>query len=204
MASQKAKVHLHLWIKERHRRLDDRNGFREHGHGDKVLAVLNHRLDLQSQVHGLHDRGERVREGLARSWWQFGAILLGREVAEVFRWVRIAGNAGRSQQGSPGDQHVDRLGLIVRDGEEGARGSAIDHLDAEDLGVREGHVDIYRHGGRGVVRVTPLSRTSGLCPAFHVIKFDIGLVRGVLDIFNLCGLRVSCERLVSEHTNNKK
>lgn len=70
------------------------------------------------------------------------AIALGGQVAQNGRDLRRAGDIDGSGERATDDQNGDGLGFLVVDVEDGAGGVAVDELDAEDLCLREGGLDV--------------------------------------------------------------
>jgi hypothetical protein len=69
-------------------------------------------------------------------------ITLGSQVAQDGGDLRRAGDIDGGREGSADDQDGDGFGFLVVDVEDGAGGVAVDELDAEDLCLREGGLDI--------------------------------------------------------------
>ena len=70
------------------------------------------------------------------------AIALRGQVAQDGRDLRRAGDINGSGERATDDQDGDGLGFLVVDVEDGAGGVAVDELDAEDLCLREGGLDV--------------------------------------------------------------
>ena len=76
------------------------------------------------------------------------AIALGGQVAQDGRSLGRAGDIDGSGERATNDQDGDGLGFLVVDVEDGAGGVAVDELDAEDLCLREGGLDVDVDVGR--------------------------------------------------------
>ena len=90
----------------------------------------------------VHLSRERVSESLVLAGGDGDAIALGGQVAQNGRGIRRARDIDGSGERATDDQDGDGLGFLVVDVEDGAGGVAVDELDAEDLCLREGGLDV--------------------------------------------------------------
>lgn len=179
---------LHLRVKNRDRSFNDGHALVEDLERVEVLAPRNDRLDFQRDVLRLHDSRKGVRQRLLGFGRNHSSISGGCEVAHGLRWIRCARNIGGCQESAQGDKHVDLFLLVVGNAHQAARGPTIDHLDAKDLGIGKGDIDVHvqrlLHFCTFLAR--PLLLAARLGPLAHVVPgdiFDVG--RRVWDIFNL-------------------
>lgn len=96
----------------------------------------------------MHFCRKGIGQALALTSGDRDTIARGREVADNDRWVRSARHILRRQEGAADDEDADGLGLGVVDVEDCAGWVAVDELDAKDLGVGEGGLDVDLQVGR--------------------------------------------------------
>ena len=86
-------------------------------------------------------RGKAVANTVLFACWNLNVIARSGEIANnLWRLSPI----GRGPKTASDEHHGDGLWLVVRDGEESLGRVAVDELDPEDLGGREG--SRYLHG----------------------------------------------------------
>lgn len=96
------------------------------------------------------------------------------QVAHNLRRVGSTGNSNRRDKRAADDGDSDRLRLLVGDLEDCARGMAIDQLDAEDLGLREGGADVDVQLGRLDVGIICCGGCGGGIVGYLFNLFDLG------------------------------
>jgi hypothetical protein len=105
-------------------------------------CALQHSGDVQAQVLRVHLGRERVGESFVLAGGDGDAIALGGQVAQDGGDLRCARNIDGSGEGATDNHDLDGLGLLVVDIENGAGRAAVDELNAKDLCVREGSLDV--------------------------------------------------------------
>jgi hypothetical protein len=134
---------LHLRVEPGHGRLDNADSLVvDLTSVDLARGALQHGGEVQAQVLRVHLSRERVSEGLVLASGDGDTITLGSQVAQDGGDLRRAGDIDGGREGSADDQDGDGFGFLVVDVEDGAGGVAVDELDAEDLCLREGGLDI--------------------------------------------------------------
>ena len=134
---------LHLRVKPAHGSLNDADSLVvDLASVDLAGGALEHGGKVQAEVLRVHLGRERISEGLVLAGGDGDAIALGGQVAQYGRSLRRAGDIDGSGERATNDQDGDGLGFLVVDVEDGAGGVAVDKLDAEDLCLREGGLDV--------------------------------------------------------------
>jgi hypothetical protein len=142
-------IFLHLRVEPAHGSLDDTDSLVvDLASVDLAGGGLEHGGDVQAQVLRVHLSRERVGESLVLAGRDGDAIALGGQVAQNGRDLGRAGDIDGSGEGATNDQNLDGLGFLVVDVEDGAGGVAVDELDAEDLCLREGGLNVDVDVGR--------------------------------------------------------
>jgi hypothetical protein len=138
-----SQVSLHLRVKPGQGCLNDADSLIVDLLGvDLASRALQHGGDVQAQVLRVHLGRERVGESLFLAGGNGDAIALGGQVAQDSGDLRRAGDIDGSGKRATDDQDLDGLGLLVVDIEHGAGRAAVDELNAKDLCVREGGLDV--------------------------------------------------------------
>lgn len=109
---------------------------------DLAGSALENGCEVQAKVLRVHLGCEGVGEGLVLAGGDGDAVALGGQVAQDGGDLRRAGDIDGSGEGATNDQDLDGLGLLVVHIEDGAGGVAVDELDAEDLCLWEGGLDV--------------------------------------------------------------
>ena len=134
---------LHLRVEPAHGSLNDADSLVvDLASVDLAGGTLEHGGKVQAKVLRVHLGRKRVGEGLVLAGGDRDAIALGGQVAQDGRSLRRAGHIDGSGERATDDQDGDGLGFLVVDVEDGAGGVAVDELDAEDLCLREGGLDV--------------------------------------------------------------
>ena len=128
-------AHSHLRIKEARVRVDNRNGAIVGLHGIERLVLADHGSQIKAQLLRVHVRLESIGQGLLLASGDFDSILLGGQVTNHARALRIE---IRSPETAANELDSDRLGLLIAEGDEGIGRLAIDKLNAKDLSIWEG------------------------------------------------------------------
>jgi hypothetical protein len=137
------RVSLHLRVEPGQRCLNDADGLVVDLLGvDLAGCALEHSGDVQAQVLRVHLGRERVGESLVLAGGDGDAVALGGQVAQDGGDLRRAGDIDGSGERATDDQNLDGLGLLVVDIKNGAGRAAVDELNAKDLCVREGGLDV--------------------------------------------------------------
>lgn len=128
---------LHLRVQKRGGCLDHGYVLPEDGRREQVLTSRDDGPELQQDILRLHNSRIRVRQSLCSARGN-GLAVFGRgEVADALRRIWCACSVERAVEASRSSQDVDVGGLVVRDGDESARRTAIDQLHPKHLGVWE-------------------------------------------------------------------
>ena len=134
---------LHLRVEPAHGSFDDADSLVvDLASVNLAVGSLEHGGEVQAEILRVHLSRERVGESLVLAGGDGDAIALGGQVAQDGRDLRRAGDIDGSGEGAADDQDLDGLGFLVVDVEDGAGGVAVDELDAEDLCLREGGLDV--------------------------------------------------------------
>jgi hypothetical protein len=146
---------IHLRIEEAGGGLDDGGVALISGDlEDVALLVGEDGKKMQANVLRRHVERKRVRNGLCLAGLNLQAVLHGREVAhDALVNGGVLGEVRGGPQSAIGEDDLDGTVLLVGDLDEGGGRSAVDKLDAEDVGVGERGSDIGVQRGRLLAEV---------------------------------------------------
>ena len=138
--------HVHLRVEEASGSFDNADRLVVYGDSvEGVLGVLQNGNELETQVLGVHLRGEAVGGRLLLASGDFQRVALGRQVAQDLGLRRSV-----LQQGSADNGQDNGLRLVILDRQAGLGRVAVDELHAEDLGLGEadggGDLEVGRLG----------------------------------------------------------
>ena len=142
----------HLRIKEADGRVNNSRLVLQRGHLVHIaLSIRDERHELDIHILGVDIQRKRVRELLLLAGLDLDVVRHGREVAhDALVAGRVGGQVLGGGEGPGHEDDLDGVRLVVVDLDEGVDGAAVDELDAEDVGVGEGGLDVgVEDGGVG-------------------------------------------------------